>query len=356
MNTPVYIQGSGIVSPQNSVNMQTLPDEIGEFSSNHLRCIEPNAKGFISPIAVRRMSSVIKRAIVAAKICIAESNIEKPDAIISGTGLGCMEDTEKFLKAMIDNKEKFLQPTAFIQSTHNTVSSQIAIALKCHGYNSTYVNRGFSFESSLLDGMMLIEDKQAKNVMIGSYDEMTPSYYQLLSRIDYWKKEQLKNTELLNHSNSKGTIAGEGCVYFMLSSEKKKQSYAKLLDMEMIYKPASSGDLQNQIASFLKRNEIKRSEIDLLISGINGDSNLDAGYQEVHKSFDTDIAYYKHLSGDYYTASSFGLWAGTQILKNHKVPDYMYLRKKGDQQNISTILLFNNYRGANLSLILLRSC
>ncbi len=356
MNTPVYIQSSGIISPQNDNQNQGLPSAMIEYGSNHLRCLEPNTKGFISPVAVRRMSQVIKRAIVSAKLCLAESGIEKPDAIISGTGLGCMEDTEKFLKAMIENEEKFLQPTSFIQSTHNTVSSQIAIALKCHGYNSTYVNRGFSFESSLIDGLMLLEDKQAENLMVGSYDEMTPSYFQLLSRIDYWKKEKIKNTELLNNSESEGTIAGEGCVYFMLSNEKKEKSNTEICDIEMIYKPEDTDDLQQQISAFLERNNLENDQIDLLVSGINGDKRLNETYTAVHNRFDTNIAWYKHMSGDYYTASSFGLWAAVQILKNQFIPDYMLLKKKTGKNGLSNVLLFNNYKGSNISLILLKSC
>lgn len=356
MDTPVYIQGSGIISPQNNNAAQGLPNEIVEYKTNHLRCLEPDTKGFISPIAVRRMSSVIKRAIVAAKLCVAESGIEKPDAIISGTGLGCMEDTEKFLKAMIDNEEKFLQPTAFIQSTHNTVSSQIAIALKCHGYNSTYVNRGFSFASSLLDGLMLLQEKQAKNVMVGSYDEMTTSYFQLLSRIDYWKKELIKNTDLLKNAGTEGTIAGEGCVYFMLSSEKTEKSYARVCDMGMIYKPEDTEDLQQQIDAFLEKNRMQRSDIDLLVSGVNGDNKIGDVYETVHDSFETNIAWFKHLSGDYYTAASFGFWASAQILKDKYVPEYMVLKKSEERKSINNVLLFNNYRGANISLILLKSC
>ena len=101
----IYIQGSGIVSPQHTVEMQGFPAIITEYNTNHLRCLQPDTTEFISPKLVRRMSSVIKQAIVAAKICVKESGVESPDAIISGTGLGCMEDTEKFLKSMIDNEE-----------------------------------------------------------------------------------------------------------------------------------------------------------------------------------------------------------------------------------------------------------
>lgn len=356
MNAPAYIQASGIISPHNNNQAQDLPHEVIEYNTNHMRCLEPDIKGFVSPIAARRMSTTIKRAIVAAKMCIAESGVENPDAIISGTGLGCMEDTEKFLMAMIENEEKFLQPTSFIQSTHNTVSSQIAIALKCHGYNTTYVNRGFSFESSLIDSLMLLEDKQAKNVLVGSYDEMTLSYYILLSRIDYWKKQIIKNTELLSHSDSSGSIAGEGCVYFMLSGKKTEKSYAEVGDVGMVYKPENTDYLQQHITTFLEKNNLDRNDIDLLVSGINGDKDLAEMYASVHDSFPCNIAFYKHLSGEYYTASSYGFWAASRILKNQTIPDYMMLKKSTGKTNISNILVFNNYRGANVSLMLLKSC
>ncbi len=46
-----------------------------------------------------------------------------PGAIITGTALGCLEDTVTFLTRMIELNEELLPPTAFIQSTHNTVAA-----------------------------------------------------------------------------------------------------------------------------------------------------------------------------------------------------------------------------------------
>lgn len=54
---------------------------------------------------------------VASKYALQEAGIENPDAIIVGTGMGCSQDSEKFLKNVIDNNEEFLTPTFFIQST-----------------------------------------------------------------------------------------------------------------------------------------------------------------------------------------------------------------------------------------------
>lgn len=56
--------------------------------------------------------------------------VGKVDAIITATGLGCLADTEKFMNALMDNREQMLNPTAFIQSTFNTVGAQLALLLK----------------------------------------------------------------------------------------------------------------------------------------------------------------------------------------------------------------------------------
>ena len=105
------------------------------------------------------MSRIVKMGVFAALSCLRNAEVEIPDAIIAGTGLGCLEDTEKFLGSMYTSEEKLLNPTPFIQSTHNTVAGAIALAIKCHGYNATYTHRGFSFESALIDALMQIHDK-----------------------------------------------------------------------------------------------------------------------------------------------------------------------------------------------------
>lgn len=50
------------------------------------------------------------------------------------------------MNALMDNREQMLNPTAFIQSTFNTVGAQLALLLKIHAYNVTYVHRGLSLK------------------------------------------------------------------------------------------------------------------------------------------------------------------------------------------------------------------
>ena len=153
-----YINGVGSISAQHTSNSQSFLNDIVYSESNSLKAIEPDYKAFINPTLIRRMGRIIKMGVTAAQICLKDAGVEMPDAIITGTGLGCIEDTEKFLTAIIENKEQFLTPTSFIQSTHNTVGGQIALLLKCNNYNFTYVHRGFSFETCVLDALMLLKD------------------------------------------------------------------------------------------------------------------------------------------------------------------------------------------------------
>ena len=63
-------------------------------------------------MVARRLGKLLKRAIVTAKQALGETI---PEAIITGTGLGCIENTEKFLVSMLENDEEYLQPTYFMQ-------------------------------------------------------------------------------------------------------------------------------------------------------------------------------------------------------------------------------------------------
>jgi 3-oxoacyl-[acyl-carrier-protein] synthase II len=257
----VYIQGIGNISIQNTFQQAGFPVPVW-YNEPYVRCIDPDFKNFISPIEARRMSRVIKRAIATAKASIAESGIDMPDAIISGTGLGSIDDTEKFLSAMIENNEKFLQPTFFIQSTHNTISSQIAINLKCHGHNNTFVHGGISFESALTEAMLLFADKRIKTALVGGYDEMTPAYFKLLGRVGFWKKDFTSSADL-NISNSSGSLGAEGSISVMLSDTRNEKSYAAIEAIEVLYQP---DNIEKSIDAFLNRNGKNADDIDFLVS------------------------------------------------------------------------------------------
>ena len=184
-----YINGLGCISDQETFDTIFLEKaEINENDTVFALKI-PVYKDFISPVAIRRMAKGVKNGIVASALAMKEAKVSTVDAIITGTGMGCIEDSEKFLKAIIVNKEQFLTPTSFIQSTHNTVGAQIALGLQCKAYNLTYVNASVSFESALLDAKIKIEEEEANTILVGGIDENADYTTSLFRLAGFIKKE-----------------------------------------------------------------------------------------------------------------------------------------------------------------------
>ncbi len=352
---PVYITGTGNISVQPTATTEGFP-EFMTHQTRYARCIEPSWAEFIAPMEARRMSSIIKRAIASTQMALTQSGIKIPDAIITGTGLGCIEDTEKFLTSMIAENERFLKPTYFIHSTHNTISSQIAIRLSCNGYNNTFVHRGISFELALHDAMLMFMEGKIGSAIVGGHDEMTPAYFSLLDRVGYWKKEAA-NTMSLSHSTTPGSVAGEGSISFMLSDKKTASSMAEIKAVDTFYNGSGTVNLTRRIETFLSENGLRPSDIDLLMMGLNGDVNDNNIYFSVADTlFGNKLTgWYKHMSLEYFSSPAFGMWVSALSLQKKQLPDDFILRgtSKGDLKNI---LLYNHFRNRNHSLILLTSC
>ena len=128
------------------------------------------------------MSRLMKRALTVSRQTLEKAGIAVPDAIITGTGLGCIEYTEYFLKSLTGVSDAPLRPTHFMQSTHNTIGSLIAIRLGCHGYNATYSHGFVSFESALLDAFVQLRLGMLDNVLVGAFEEMTPDFAAMLAK------------------------------------------------------------------------------------------------------------------------------------------------------------------------------
>ncbi len=352
----IFIKGVGNISPQNTIQNKLNDVDIIQHQTEYLKCIEPVYKEYINPVSLRRMSHIIKMGVTAAQICLKESGVTNPDAIITATGLGCIEDTENFLNAIISNEEKLLNPTPFIQSTHNTLGAQIALILKCNNYNATHVHRGSSFESALIDSMLLIKEHEANNVLLGAADEISPNLYQISKRLNLCKKEQINHLKLAD-SKTKGSILGEGAAFFMLTNEANPNNYASIKAVDVFYKPENNDFISNRISSFLSNNNIKPDEIDLVIFGTNGDNRTDGIYDFVKQSLCNKklSAYYKHLSGEYHTASSFAMWLASVIIKNQEIPNIVKLNSNPISK-INKVLIYNHYLNINHSLILLSGC
>ncbi len=336
-----YINSMAIVSPQKTFNQDFPMDIVRYPDAEFLKCIEPVYKDFIDPMVSRRMSRIVKTGVCAALNCLRTSGVEQPDAIVAGTGLGCLEDTEKFLASIYSLQEHLLNPTPFINSTHNTIAGAIALAIKCHGYNATYTHRGFSFESALLDALMLADENPDAILLAGAFDEITANSYDITKRLGLWEN----------------SVPGEGVAFFMLSGRKQPQSMAQLTALHTLFNPEKRSDMEKEMQFFISGAGLSIQDIDLVVMGMNGDPLSDAWYDHLAKGmfYQKPRAGFKHLCGEYDTASSFALWLAVQMIHKQHVPDWASANKHKPGK-LKNILIYNHLRGVNHSFYLLSAC
>ena len=126
---------------------------------------------FLPPMETRRMSKMMKASLLSAFTALRKAGIERPDAIIAATAKGMLELSTIFLEDIVNNQEQQLKPTVFMQSTHNTIASAIAIQTQCHGYNITYSQGDESAAWAVRDAKMLLRKGEARNVLVCAFDE-----------------------------------------------------------------------------------------------------------------------------------------------------------------------------------------
>ena len=134
---------------------------------------------YVKPMEARRMGKIMKSSLLSSLEALEKAGIATPDAIITGTTYGCLENSEKLLVQLKEEGEEMLKPTYFMQSTHNTIGSNIAIKTHCHGYNITYTQGEDSLDWAIRDAKMLLASGKAKTVLVGCHDESTPLLNQL---------------------------------------------------------------------------------------------------------------------------------------------------------------------------------
>jgi 3-oxoacyl-[acyl-carrier-protein] synthase II len=339
---PIYIHGMGVISPQQSWGEDALLQNPMNYHDSKLTCIEPDYNEYIDAKSIRRMSRIIKMGVASSAIALSEADVKVPDGIITATGFGCLDDTGIFLSKMVENKEEALNPTPFIQSTHNTIGSQIALLLQCQGYNQTYTQRGFSFENALLDAMLQCDESNQSKFLLGAIDEITPLSHEIQSKFLQFRNS---SSSLRLFDSEEGTMNGEGSCFFVVSGNKPVKGVA-IHSVTTLFKP----DL-NQLESSVAAIAEQFGRIDYVISGKSGDHGRDELLQQcIAQKASVTVGYFKHLCGEFPVASAFAMWLTAQILQTQSIPKVV---GPPIQKPIKNVLIFNQYLGKYYSLILM---
>jgi 3-oxoacyl-[acyl-carrier-protein] synthase II len=350
-----YINGIGIISPQRTFDNGEFLSDVKSYQ-NTLTCITPDFKAYLSPVQLRRLSRMLRIGMTAATICLKDAGITIPDGIVTATGYGFLEETEKFLRELLERNEKQLTPTFFMQGTYNALAGLVALSVKCTGYNNTYVSKGFAFENALQDCMLRLDENRSANLLLGSYDESAAVQYIAGMREHQFKKEPVNSLEIFRNKTD-GCIQGEGSAFFNLSGEPSASTWCSVEGIQLVYRPESADELSQIINSFLHEHKVQESDVDLVVSGMSGCKSKDQLLESWERLLfvHTPRTYFKHLCGEYCTSTSFGIWLASSILKKQVVPEILRYSSGEFPERIETILMVNHYFNRNYSIVLLKS-
>jgi hypothetical protein len=336
----LVIKGTGILSAAGDNSTKDFLASPPSYITDRLLAKEPDYTSYITPMQLRRMGKAVRMGIGASKLALKNAGIEKADAISVGTALGCIHDTEVFLSKLVGQNEQMLTPTAFIQSTHNTVAGQIALITGCYGHNLTYVHRGHSFEHAVLNAQLYLNDHPEENMLVGGIEELTETSVTVLKRATVYKDETSTPDIILNDSSA-GSLAGEGATFLLLSKGVGTRAELKIKDIKTFVTREETKALQ-QVDYFLAHNNIGAEDIDFVMLGINGDARSATFYSSLRERMFSANAQgaFKHICGEYPVASSFAVGLLANALRT-ELPVSTILNKTPDKLN--RILLINNF-------------
>lgn len=347
-----YVNGLAQISIQAPLIDEWI-NQPNDYAQAHVRAIEPDYKEYISPATVLRMPLIVKRAVVTSVEALRCAGVIQPDAILSATGLGDTEGLERYLYTLVSRGETLLQPTLFTNYPYSLVAVELAKALGCNAYNNTHSQRSISFESALLEAQMLLKEGR-QHVLLSANDEITSSLFYLYWRLGLWRSHLNSTLSVFKKRHAKGTFAGEGSVSFFLSAVPQTDADIEIAAVDIMYKPTSE-KFESRLRFLLDEAGMSIDDVSAVMLGKNGDAVNDTVYETLRKRFfkKMPVVYYKHLCGEYSTASAFGCYVAVRLLQNRQMPESV-LPTKPLNGSIRSILLVNHSQSVNYSLVLLR--
>ena len=337
----IYVASAKQISIQQPLSEEWLTNPV-EYDVPFARSIDPSFKDYVSPIEARRMGKILKRALATSKEALKAAGRETVDAIITGTGYGCIENTELFLNALSTEGEQLLKPTHFMQSTHNTISSLVAIQTQNHGYNVTYAHKGVSFDSALQDAWWQFQLGKIDTALVGGHDEMTETFYHIL-----------KKGGVMGQDDER---CGEAAVSVVLGKD-PNHALCRLSGFKMLHQP-SRDDMRKAVEQLLHHAGKRLEDIDFIFTGLSGRHANDQAYCEETKVLfgNKPLLRYKHLFGESFTASGLGLYVAAQCLKAGRVPAALFVNPaEVTELQPKCMMLYNRSDGKNVTLTLLEA-
>lgn len=312
----IYIGSSSCISVQDTFDNKAWYKNIVPVPLEQARVKTPDYKQYLDPMATRRMSKILKNALLTAKQAMSNLAVEEIDGVVTATAWGCQADTTKFLDSFETLGEELLSPTSFIQSTHNTIGGLIAMSIQCNGYNNTISHDVMSFETALLDAVLFMQEQHIPlTCYVGGVDELTDLSEGIFTRTKCYETAY---------------PISEAATCFLLHNKQAQQKQAQITDITL--STSESAMLEALVLS----------KPDLIITSIK--EGLPSGIPVID---------HRIYCGDFGTSSAFAMYMACGL-----VQDVEMQLAYGINANTSVkkIAIVNRYSEKRCSFIEIQAC
>ncbi|HEX6177045.1 MAG TPA: beta-ketoacyl synthase N-terminal-like domain-containing protein [Thermoanaerobaculia bacterium] len=201
MTTRVFISGIGVVAP-GAIGIDAFRDllrsgrsaiaAVDRFDTAGLRAKNAalvrdfTPREFINPMKMRRMNTLSRVGLAAAKLALRDAGVESLDAaggVAIGTAFGPVQTSVDYMQEYVEKGAALAPPQLFAESVANAPGSHIAIELGLRGFNITVTQR----ESSALAAAMYASSQIVKGAvplaLIGGVEEVNEMIFSVLDRV-----------------------------------------------------------------------------------------------------------------------------------------------------------------------------
>ncbi len=185
MSPPPVVTGAGIVCPAGASAPEALAALRGEGPAAFRAAFDFGSR--LSPNQRRRLDRLSQLLLAACLEAADQAGWKEIDGdragLVIGTGLGCLEKTETYLRGIARAGLAYADAMGFPDSMDSSPAAHAAMTLGCRGPSLTVTQREISGESALMVAELLLRQGAVDAVMVAAGDAACEELEQLLGRL-----------------------------------------------------------------------------------------------------------------------------------------------------------------------------
>ena len=349
------IVGLGEVRPAPAPVSRPAPAAIAQTQWQAYRLEAATEQSLLPAERVKRLGRGQAMAIGAVgravQSCAAPPEKSGATAICLGSGWAEEGDEICFLENLVKFGEKGAKPAFFVNSVHNARASQVALNHGFRGENQTFTHDALSFESALWQGARLLCAGRARHAAVVGVDALC-EFLEIHGHLLGYLGTSSSPLSPLSGQTMQGSLPGEGAAAFILApAGSTDRPLARVVGVRargpLTRAPAL--DAKAELA-FVEQAAadigVKLADVGLFVLGANGDSALEPIYAAVAEGLrraapKAGVGVYRHLTGDYATASALGFALAVRAVHQQSVPAELRLVGDAPGAPLTTALLYH---------------